>query len=237
MLSSLLFVLGQSVAGSEPIAWEPRRAALQLDAVALELESRLVQQLKMDRAPASSGGWSVFRLVTEPDFSYGWPTSPPESVITVYLPDTGDGSVEFTRAHTSIRAANSGWVQIKAHPLTQRPKVLSKPVVVRTESSRRALPRDIAVALQHAAFTFIGRARVPMPEEIELWIHPTTFSLLAWEQGSGERCSSKDLPDTAFERSVVGGVSRSLRAWLSSVSDHDLEELRLAIHRLEEAAK
>src|SRR5262249_48566768 len=141
-----------AAAGPDSEVWEPCRGALQLNSLHLELESRLVHQLGMDRPAAETGGWPVLRLVTEPDYSYGCAQSPPESVMTIYLPGDGEAVMELTRARTSIRAVNSGWIQLSAHPLTERPKVLRKAVAVSTESSRRPLPRGIAEALQHAAF-------------------------------------------------------------------------------------
>ena len=197
-------------ASQDLIDFEPCDGAISLSRTDLQLQARLVEQLGIDRSPAQSGGWPIFRLVVEPHYMVGEKVGGAESAIAIYLPDSGDAVVEVAKAERSIRGLNSRFRAVPGKVETFTFDVRAAQTRVPVTFARGYLSRDVAVALQERGFERIKRARLPDSDKVTIRLHANTYTITAWRLGYGTRCASAVLHDAEFARSAEGQLATLL---------------------------
>jgi len=170
----------------------------------LNLRARLVSQLGMDRPPVELGGWPVFRALVAPDHSEGRESPGEEWTVAVNLPEVGDGVVELVRAERSIRGLNSKLQQVGDDPPSYRAVLENIEIRVPVQSARSRLPRELAIGIQAGVLDMIVRTKVMGNQPTTIRIHPTTCSLMTWQEGLGMRCAEAEVFEREFAESTIG---------------------------------
>jgi len=192
-ITSVIFILFCStLSGQDNLV--PCQAALGLDSLELTVDARIVENLNLDLSlypPLESGGWPMARMIVQP----GWDEEP-ESAVTLYLPDNGDGFVEATVANKGIAGTNTETVRV---PNQDKPTFTFVPTeqkrVVKTARYRAPISRGTAVEISDILAKNVRSAKFPDDNDMKLVLHGTQYSFVSWILGLGFICGQTSSPD------------------------------------------
>lgn len=172
----------------------PCQAALTLDSLDLTVDARLVENLNIDLPlypPIESGGWPMVRIIIQP----GWENEP-ESAISLYLPDKGDGFIEAVVANEGIAGANTEMVPV---PNQEKPTFTYAPTtqkrLVKTVRHRAGITRELGLEISNVLAMNVRSAKFPDDSNIRMVLHGTEYSFVSWILGLGFICGETSSPD------------------------------------------
>jgi len=157
---------------------QPCESAAAMSSFDLELVARLSSQLGLGTSASGQRGRYILQVLVLPDFEYGRADSPPEWVIAIFLPDVGNAALELKYARSSIRGANTDWVQVSGRPGVMEAILTQKENQISIESHAHPLARELAMNIYSFIVDRVASARFQEIGEFELHVHATEYLFL-----------------------------------------------------------